>query len=91
MVDIPRIKFFVQRRYRTNWPFLDGHYLKLRRYMLAVINAWQTGHTRAEDGPGDKQVGTILFPAALMFFQFEHLVSRIADARVLDDIGAVFR
>jgi len=25
MVDIPRIKFFAQRRYRANWPFLDGH------------------------------------------------------------------
>jgi hypothetical protein len=28
MVDIPRIKFFAQRRYRANWPFMDGHYLK---------------------------------------------------------------
>jgi hypothetical protein len=27
MVDIPRIKFFAQRRYRANWPFMDGHYL----------------------------------------------------------------
>jgi hypothetical protein len=27
MVDIPGIKFFAQRRYRTNWPFMDGHYL----------------------------------------------------------------
>jgi glycerol-3-phosphate O-acyltransferase len=27
MVDIPRIKFFVQRRYRANWPFVDGHQL----------------------------------------------------------------
>jgi hypothetical protein len=25
MVDIPRIKFFMQHRYRSNWPFLDGH------------------------------------------------------------------
>jgi prepilin-type processing-associated H-X9-DG protein len=25
MVDIPRIKFFAQRRYRANWSFLDGH------------------------------------------------------------------
>jgi len=25
MVDIPRIKFFAQRRYRENWPFIDGH------------------------------------------------------------------
>jgi hypothetical protein len=24
-VDIPRIKFFAQRRYRANWPFVDGH------------------------------------------------------------------
>jgi len=24
-VDIPRIKFFAQRRYRANWPFMDGH------------------------------------------------------------------
>jgi len=28
MGDIPRIKFFAQRRYRANWPFMDGHYLK---------------------------------------------------------------
>jgi hypothetical protein len=34
MVDIPRIKFFVQRRYRANWPFLDGHYLTFRRLYL---------------------------------------------------------
>jgi hypothetical protein len=27
MVDIPRIKFFSQRRYRANWPFVDGHEL----------------------------------------------------------------
>jgi hypothetical protein len=27
MVDIPRIKFFAQRRYRANWPFVDGHQL----------------------------------------------------------------
>jgi tRNA pseudouridine55 synthase len=27
MVDIPRIKFFAQHRYRANWPFLDGHEL----------------------------------------------------------------
>jgi ATP-dependent Clp protease adaptor protein ClpS len=25
MVDIPRIKFFAQRRYRANWPFVDGN------------------------------------------------------------------
>jgi hypothetical protein len=25
MVDILRIKFFAQRRYQANWPFLDGH------------------------------------------------------------------
>jgi hypothetical protein len=25
MVDIPSIKFFTQRRYRANWPFVDGH------------------------------------------------------------------
>jgi hypothetical protein len=25
MVDIPRIKFFAQHRYRANWPFVDGH------------------------------------------------------------------
>jgi hypothetical protein len=24
MLDIPRIKFFGQRRYRANWPFMDG-------------------------------------------------------------------
>jgi len=28
MVDIPRIKFFAQHRYRANWTFVDGHYLK---------------------------------------------------------------
>jgi hypothetical protein len=27
IVDIPRKKFFVQRRYRANWPLLDGHEL----------------------------------------------------------------
>jgi hypothetical protein len=27
MVDIPRIKFFAQRRYRANWSFMDGHSL----------------------------------------------------------------
>jgi len=27
MVDIPRIKFFAQRRYRANWPFMDGRLL----------------------------------------------------------------
>jgi hypothetical protein len=27
MFDIPRIKFFAQRRYQANWPFVDGHYL----------------------------------------------------------------
>jgi hypothetical protein len=27
MVDIPRIKFFAQHRYRANLPFMDGHYL----------------------------------------------------------------
>jgi hypothetical protein len=27
MVDIPRIKFLAQRRYRANWPFVDGHWL----------------------------------------------------------------
>jgi hypothetical protein len=27
MVDIPRIKFFAQRRDRANWPFVDGHEL----------------------------------------------------------------
>jgi hypothetical protein len=32
MVDIPRIKFFAQRRYRANWPFVDGHEL----FILAV-------------------------------------------------------
>jgi hypothetical protein len=26
MVDILRIKFFAQRRYRENWPFMDGHW-----------------------------------------------------------------
>jgi len=31
MVDIPRIKFFGQRRYRANWPFVDGYYLVERR------------------------------------------------------------
>jgi len=25
MVDIPRILFFVQRRHRANWSFMDGH------------------------------------------------------------------
>jgi hypothetical protein len=25
MVDIPRNPFFAQRRYRANWPFMDGH------------------------------------------------------------------
>jgi hypothetical protein len=25
MADIPRIKFFAQRRYREHWTFLDGH------------------------------------------------------------------
>jgi hypothetical protein len=29
MVDIARIKFFAQRRYRANWPLVDGHKLKL--------------------------------------------------------------
>jgi hypothetical protein len=24
MVDIPRIQFFVQRRYWANWSFMDG-------------------------------------------------------------------
>jgi rubredoxin len=24
MVDIPRINFFAQHRYRENWPFMDG-------------------------------------------------------------------
>jgi hypothetical protein len=28
MVNIPRIKFFAQRRYRANWPFLDGHWAR---------------------------------------------------------------
>jgi hypothetical protein len=27
MVDIPRIQFGAQRRYRANWTFMDGHYL----------------------------------------------------------------
>jgi 16S rRNA G527 N7-methylase RsmG len=27
MVDIPRIQFFAQRRYRANWTLMDGHYL----------------------------------------------------------------
>ena len=31
MGNIPRIKFFAQRRYRTNWPFLDGHSLQDQR------------------------------------------------------------
>jgi len=25
MVDIPRNPFFAQRRYRANWPFMDGY------------------------------------------------------------------
>jgi len=25
MADIPRIKFFAQRRYLDNWTFVDGH------------------------------------------------------------------
>jgi hypothetical protein len=31
MVDIPRIKFFAQHRYRENWPFMDGHELEQQR------------------------------------------------------------
>jgi hypothetical protein len=27
MVDIPRITLFVQRRYRVDWSFVDGHWL----------------------------------------------------------------
>jgi hypothetical protein len=25
LVYIPSIKFLAQRRYRANWPFMDGH------------------------------------------------------------------
>jgi hypothetical protein len=34
MVDIPRIKFFAQRRYRANWSFLDGHEIGKRQKIL---------------------------------------------------------
>jgi hypothetical protein len=40
MVDIPRIKFFAQRRYRANWTFLDGHYLSLGISGWALPIAW---------------------------------------------------
>jgi hypothetical protein len=36
MVDIPRIKFFAQRRYRANWPFMDGHSLMLHKLSLQL-------------------------------------------------------
>ncbi len=29
IVDIARIKFFAQHRYRANWPFMDGHELMI--------------------------------------------------------------
>jgi hypothetical protein len=32
MVDIPRIKFFEERRYRANWSFMDGSFLLSREY-----------------------------------------------------------
>jgi len=34
MVDISRIQFFAQQKYRANWPFLDGHYLLIRHGKL---------------------------------------------------------
>jgi hypothetical protein len=43
MVDIPRIKFFAQRRYRANWPFVDGHELGAmshQRARAAIANGW---------------------------------------------------
>jgi hypothetical protein len=36
MVDIPRIKFFAQRRYRANWPVVDGH--KLTAFSLLTYS-----------------------------------------------------
>jgi hypothetical protein len=47
MVDIPRIKFFAQQRYRANWPFLDGHY-KADACRQDVAAAREAGRRRYE-------------------------------------------
>ncbi len=36
-VDIPRIKFFAQRLYRANWPFMDGHKLGLVNVRIQIL------------------------------------------------------
>jgi hypothetical protein len=38
MVDIPRIIFFAQRRYRANWPFVDGHKFA---FLSVAAPVWQ--------------------------------------------------
>jgi hypothetical protein len=39
IVDIPRIKFFGQRRYRANWSFVDGHEPTKSRFAMTHEDA----------------------------------------------------
>ena len=50
MVDLPRIKFFVQHRYRANWPFMDGHLLTRSGTEVNHISLLPRGGDRIEFG-----------------------------------------
>ena len=63
IVDIPRIKFFAQRRYRANWPFMDRHLLErpglpvlLGPYPESVNPERFKNHDEDHDQPEDDEL-----------------------------------
>ena len=39
MVDIPRMTFFAQHRYRANWSFLDEHKLRHQSRFFVILHS----------------------------------------------------
>jgi uncharacterized protein len=78
VVDIPRIKFFAQRRYWGNWPFLDGHEIEIlmetrgwmRDEALALIRreSTLTLATTGQAGPWSAPVYYVFLDDGCYFF-----------------------
>ena len=73
MVDIPRIEFFAQHRYRENWPFVDGYEL---------IAGWYRGKYAGRrgrcqlPGMGSRHPFMFLFCVVVVAVDFRFLFNR---------------